>query len=302
MMNNALLSAMAEAGIAPASPLQALPHGEVQRFQVSDDKAGSLNGWIVCFSNSFGSDVYVFGSWKLGLTRTFSSGEGALRNDPSVILQIESARREAERAKAEEQRQAAMACYEQWQKAKPAIQHPYLSAKGIKPHIAKTDAENWLLIPVVDMAGQLTSLQYINPTGGKSFRKSGKISGCFCPIGYGESASTILVCEGFATGATLREASGLPVVVAFNAGNLKPVTMALRLKHQQAKIIVCADNDHTNKTQNVGLTKAEEAAKLAGAFMVYPHFAANDNGTDFNDLAATYGLDAVTKIIQEVAA
>ena len=300
-MNNALLTAMAEAGIAPASPLTVAASGQIQRFEIVSDKRGNLNGWIVCYCNGFDSDVYVFGSWKLGSSHTFSA-RGKTNTDPAIRLQIESARREAERAKAEEQRQVALACFDQWEKAKPATQHPYLSAKRIKPHIAKADADNWLLIPVVDMTGQLTSLQYINPTGGKSFRKSGKISGCFCPIGYGESASTILVCEGFATGATLREASGLPVVVAFNAGNLKPVTMALRLKHQQAKIIVCADNDHTNKTQNVGLTKAEEAAKLAGAFMVYPHFAANDSGTDFNDLAATYGLDAVTKIIQEVAA
>lgn len=300
-MNDALLQVMAEAGIAPASPLTPAASGQIQRFEIATDKRGNLNGWIVCYCNGFDSDVYVFGSWKLGSTHTFSSN-GKATTDPATRLQIESARREAERVKAEEQRQVARACFEQWEKAKPATQHPYLSAKGIKPHLAKADADNWLLIPVVDTAGQLTSLQYINPNGGKSFRKGGKISGCFCPIGYGESASTILVCEGFATGATLREASGLPVVVAFNAGNLKPVTMALRLKHQQAKIIVCADNDHTNQTQNVGLAKAEEAAKLAGAFMVYPHFAANDNGTDFNDLAATYGLDAVTKIIQEVAA
>jgi putative DNA primase/helicase len=300
-MSKSLLEAMAEAGIMPASPLTPEPNGQIQRFEIASDKRGNLNGWLVCYCNGFDSDVYVFGSWKLGISHTFSAS-GKTNTDPAIRLQIESARREAERAKAEVQRQAATACYEQWQRATQATKHPYLSAKGIKPHIAKADSDNWLLIPVVDMAGQLTSLQFINPNGGKSFRKGGKINGCFCPLGYGESASTILVCEGFATGATLREASGLPVVVAFNAGNLKAVAMALRLNHQQAKIIVCADNDHTNKTQNVGLAKAEEAAKIAGAFMVYPSFAANDNGTDFNDLAVAHGLGAVTKIIQEVAA
>lgn len=301
MMNNALLQAMAEAGIAPALPLTEAPHGEIQRFEVASDKQGNLNGWIVSYNNGFDSDVYVFGSWKLGSSHTFSAS-GKTAADPETRLQIESARREAERAKAEEQRQAALVCYEQWQRTRPAIKHPYLTAKSIQPHIARVDNDNWLLIPVVDMQGQLTSLQYINLTGGKSFRKGGKISGCFCPIGYGESASTILVCEGFATGATLREASGLPVIVAFNAGNLKPVTVTLRLQNPRAKIIVCADNDHTNQTQNVGIAKATEAAKLAGALMIYPTFAANGSGTDFNDLAIAYGLDAVKKIIQEVAA
>lgn len=300
-MNKRLLEAMAEAGIVPASALTPEANGQIQRFEIASDKRGNLNGWLIWYCNGFDSDVYVFGSWKLGSSHTFSSN-GSANTDPAIRLQIESARREAERLKAEEQRKAALACYEQWQKATPATNHPYLSAKGIKPHIAKADADNWLLIPVVDMAGQLTSLQYINPNGCKSFRKGGKISGCFCPLGYGESASVILICEGFATGATLHEASGLPVVVAFNAGNLKPVTMAIRLNHQQATIIVCADNDHTNKTKNVGIEKAKEAASLVGAFLIYPSFTANDNGTDFNDLAVAYGLNAVTKIVQEVAA
>lgn len=300
MTNKTLFEAMAEAGIVPASPLTTEANGQIQRFEIESDKRGNLNGWIVCYCNGFNSDVFVFGSWKLGSSHTFST-KGSSKTDPAIMLQIESARHEAERVKSEEQRQAALACYEQWQKAKPATQHPYLSAKGIQPHIAKADSDNWLLIPVVDLTGQLTSLQYINPHGGKSFKKGGKISGCFCPLGNLETASTILVCEGFATGATLREASGLPVVVAFNAGNLKPVTMALRLTHAHTKIVVCADNDHISKARNVGIEKAEEAAKLAGAFLIYPLFAANDSGTDFNDLAAVHGLDAVTKIVQEVA-
>lgn len=300
MMNSALLTAMAEAGISPASPLVSASHGEIQRFEIDTDKHGNLNGWIISYSNSIDSDVYVFGSWKLGTSHVFSSS-GQSTYDPSLRLQIESARREAERAKAEEQRQVASACYELWESAQDATAHPYLTAKGITPHIAKVNCSNWLLVPVVDMSGQLTSLQYISPSGSKSFRKGGKISGCFCPLGYCQTACTILVCEGFATGATLREASGLPVVVAFNAGNLKTVTMSLRMQHQQAKLIICADNDH-NKTLNVGIEKATEAAALAGAYLIYPHFAANDNGTDFNDLANTYGLAAVTRIIQEVAA
>lgn len=300
-MNNSLLTAMAEAGIAPASSLAPAIHGEIQRFEIATDKRGNLNGWLVSYNNGLDSEVYVFGSWKLGCSHTFSSnGKSAI--DPAIRLQIESARREAERAKASEQQQTALACFEQWQRAKVALAHPYLTVKNIQAHIAKIDADNWLLIPVVDMTGHLTSLQFINPNGGKSFKKGGKISGCFCPLGYEGDTPILLVCEGFATGATLREASGLPVVVAFNAGNLKPVTMSLRMMHQQAKIIVCADNDHTNKTQNVGIAKAAEAAQLANALMIYPSFAANDSGTDFNDLAGAKGLEAVAKMIREIAA
>ncbi|MDP5137928.1 toprim domain-containing protein [Rheinheimera baltica] len=274
------------------------PPGKIQRFEIVGDKKGNLNGWLISFNNGYESHGYVFGSWKLGSYHTFSSNKTASVDR----LNLESARREANRSQEEQQRQVANACYEQWKRAEPAARHPYLARKGIQAHIAKVDTYNRLLIPVVDMAGQLTSLQYIKPTGCKLFSKGGKKSGCFCPLGYGESASTILVCEGFATGATLREATGLPVIVAFDAGNLKPVTMSLRLQHPHSKIIICADNDHLNRNQNVGLNKATEAAKCSGAYMIYPGFAANDNGTDFNDLAVTAGLDGIQKIIQEVAA
>jgi putative DNA primase/helicase len=300
-MNDKLFAAMAEAGVMPALPLSLNSFGEIQRFQVASDKSSSLNGWIISYSNNIDDDICVFGSWKDGTKHTFSQ-QGYSANDPALRIKVESARRESIKLKEHQQRKAANDCFKQWQKAEPARRHPYLSTKKIEPHAARVDADNWLLIPVVALDGCLSSLQFINPNGGKSFKKGGKITGCFCPIGYEDNSDVILICEGFATGATLREASSLPVIVAFNAGNLKTVAETIRINQPKAKIIICADNDHTNQKQNVGLIKGEQAAKQAGAILTYPNFTSNDDGTDFNDMACKYGLDSIKAIIMEIAA
>src|SRR5690606_19898560 len=53
----------------------------------------------------------------------------------------------------------------------------------------------------------------------------------------------VLLAEGYATAATLFEATGLPVVCAFDASNLMPVAEALRKRYKRARILVCADDD-----------------------------------------------------------
>ncbi len=85
----------------------------------------------------------------------------------------------------------------------------------------------------------------------------GKIRGCYFSIGKPDGR--VLIAEGFATGASVHEATGDAVAVAFNAGNLKPVAKILRAKFPDAHITVCADND-TKTEGNPGLTKATEAA------------------------------------------
>ena len=52
------------------------------------------------------------------------------------------------------------------------------------------------------------------------------MSGCYLLIGKPDGALCIV--EGYATGASIREAAGYAVAVAFNAGNLLPVARTLR--------------------------------------------------------------------------
>lgn len=94
----------------------------------------------------------------------------------------------------------------------------------------------------------------------------------------------LLICEGFATGATLHEESGYPVLCAMTSGNLKAVAMAAKAKCPDAELVICADNDRFT-AGNPGLTKAKEAAKAVGAKVTFPRFPEGGAGTDFNDLA-----------------
>lgn len=142
------------------------------------------------------------------------------------------------------------------------------------------------MIPLTDANGKVWSLQFINPDGSKRFKAGGRINGCYHAIG---SLTDILyICEGYATGATIHEATGCGVAIAFNAGNLKPVALALRKKHPEQQFIIAADNDHKT-SGNPGLTKGYEAAAVADMKIVFPAFPPESKGTDFNDLASVCG-------------
>jgi len=150
-----------------------------------------------------------------------------------------------------------------------------------------------------DTAGILHSLQTIAPDGGKLFHLGGRVKGCY--FGIGKPAGKLIVCEGFATGASIHEATGAAVAVAFNAGNLEAVALALHQRHPEQTIVIAADDDYKNE-RNPGLTSAKSAAMAVGGFVVAPLFPAGRpaNATDFNDLAVSAGLDAVRACFSEI--
>ena len=111
----------------------------------------------------------------------------------------------------------------------------------------------------------------------------------------------LCIVEGFATGATINEATGYAVAVAFNAGNLEAVARAMRAKFPDLILIICADDDYQTDG-NPGLTKATAAARAVGGLLALPVFDADRpaKATDFNDMAAVYGLEAVKQAIAGV--
>ncbi len=169
-----------------------------------------------------------------------------------------------------------------WNRAvEPDPSHPYLAAKRVEAHGIRQTGDA-LVIPVIDDAGAVVSLQFIRPDGRKRFLKDGRKKGCCFPINGREE--TIYIAEGYATGATIHELTGCKVLVAFDAGNLTPVAEAARRMFPVARIIIAADNDH--KTDgNPGLTAARKAAQAVSAKVVVPEC----QGTDFNDMAAERG-------------
>jgi putative DNA primase/helicase len=119
-----------------------------------------------------------------------------------------------------------------------------------------------LIIPLRDTEGTLHSLQFILPAGRKKFLRGGRVSGCYYAIG--KPKRVLCIAEGFANAATIYQATGYAVVVAFTAGNLKAVAEALRAKYPDVRLIICADDDRWTQG-NPDITKATAAATAVGA-------------------------------------
>jgi putative DNA primase/helicase len=110
-------------------------------------------------------------------------------------------------------------------------------------------------------------LQFIDGEGNKRFLSGGRKRGCY--FGIGQPQGKICIAEGYATAASIHEATGYAVAVAFDAGNLRLVAEAIRQKFPGIEIILCADND-INTPGNPGLTHAREAAAAVGGFVTFP--------------------------------
>ena len=232
---------------------------------------------------------------------------------PAEIKAKVQARAERDRREQEErdaaQREAAAEAGRIWAEASDAGASGYLSRKGVQGYGVRHAAGGWLLVPMRDAAGELWNVQRIAPTKPsdgpeKLFLKGGRKSGLWHWCGDPANAPALLVGEGFATCASIHEATGRPVAVAFDAGNLPHVAQALRKAHPAALIVICADNDCETEAasgHNPGREKAKAAADKVRGAMVWPD-GLPDGGSDFNDLAAHAGLDAVREHIEAAIA
>lgn len=128
-----------------------------------------------------------------------------------------------------------------------------------------------LVVPLRNNAGDILNLQFIF-IDKKQFIKNGRKSGLFHLLGsITNTTPALLIAEGYATAATLHEATGYPVVMAMDCGNLLPVAQAWREECPDLPMIFCADNDAETK-DNPGKTYAEAAAKAVGGVVALPVF------------------------------
>jgi len=190
-----------------------------------------------------------------------------------------------------------------WRSAQDAGESPYLVRKGVVAEGVRFLGDGSLVVPMVrydrPRESALAGVQLIGPDGSKRFTPGTAKSGAACRLGLVVVGAPVLLCEGLATGLTIRAATGrrFPVYVAFDAGNLAPVAEILRALHADCPLLVCADDDWQTKG-NPGIAKAKAITKaLPFAHMIYPVFPAarGARDTDFNDLQACAGLDAVTR-------
>ena len=288
-------NAIGAAGLTPADQISA--DGKLHRFS-SNGKRGDLAGWYVLHSDGIPSGA--FGCWRLGLTESWRADIGRELTEAEREQhrqRADSARRMREQAEREQHVAARTRAATEWEAATPATgEHPYLQRKHVAPHGLRADTNGRLLVPVRDRKGELHSLQFIGGDGEKRFLPGGCIASNYYAIG--SPGEILCIAEGFATAATVHEATGHAVAVAFNAGNLEAVARTLRAKLPKVGVIVCADDD-VGTEGNPGVTKATAAALAVGGLLVLPDFGANRpaKATDLNDLAQHCGLESVRTCI-----
>ena len=232
----------------------------------------------------------------------------ASQPDPATVARLASERAARQQAdQASEQARHAHASNEAallWQAASETGTSSYLTRKDVQAYGVRFASDGCVLVPMVDTAGKLWNLQRIAPSkpanGGtdKLFLKGGRKSGlwhwCGDPAG-----ALVLVAEGYATAASVHQATGRPVAVAFDAGNLPHVAKALHQAHPAALIVICGDDDlqtFAEKGHNPGRDKATAAARAVAGLAVFPE-RLPAGASDFNDLHAAAGLDAVRLLI-----
>jgi putative DNA primase/helicase len=281
------------------APATIIYDGNIQRFKNESDK--NNNSWYVAYDNAtFQSGA--FGCWKLDVSEKFCSIEHThLTSEQKQrhAKQLAEQKHITELEKTNQQRYVQKHVNERFNCAitKGINAHPYLQNKGVKSYGLRTD-NSLLLVPMFNIDGEIASIQTISTSGDKFYTKGGRVKGCFFPIGTPED--TLILCEGYATGASIHEATSEPVAVCFNSGNIKEVAKELSAKYPRAKIIIAGDDDH-KREQNIGRIKAVEAAKHIGGTAVFPKFDAsyNEGCTDFNDLHRLCGLKEVKKQINK---
>ena len=296
-MTATLLFREAIAATGLTAPDEIVSDGRLHRF-ASNGNPTDLAGWYVLHTDALPTGS--FGCWRAGLTQKWcAKATTALSAAERRMLsaRLKAMRRQRDEDRHRQHAEAAARAQTLWRTAEPAPDdHPYLTKKQIGAHGLRVDHENRLIVPV-RINNAITSLQFISPDGDKKFLPGGEVKGGSFVLGELNGATTILECEGFATGASLHEAIGFPVVVAFNAGNLSSVAEQLRQQYPTATILVCGDHDlYADEKPNTGLLEATKAAKSIGGLLVMADL--DGEKADFNDVAQAKGLGAVQAAIE----
>lgn len=310
------LAHMAENGITFDGTLE--KDGERHRFSI-DKKKNKKDEFYACHSWDFKGRPYLrceYGTWAGGLKEyTYKSYEGdnfLSEEDRRNFQRDEEQRRkknaEQHKKEKEERRKKAQ---ENWDQALENHSHSdhkaYLDKKQVKPYGVRFSADSYrnpvLVIPIRNVQGEIQAIQHIKADGEK--RIHGIKKGNFHLLGQIKNDPHIHVTEGYATAASVHEATGHPVVVAFDCGNLEPVVANLKTIYPRHQITIAADDDSATP-DNPGKTKAEEAAKKHNCTVVLPVFPESKKMapggkayTDFNDLATVAGMEEVRRQLRK---
>jgi len=278
--------------------------GKLHRFKCDEDHDEA--SWYVLHASDPKFAAGGFGCWRRQLNEKWHSKNGdTMSSDERRALHEKLKEAEDARKTEQEKRQseAKLRAGQLLSAATPPVSHPHLERKKVGVHgEIRVGRDGLLILPLRDADGLLQSVQLIAPdkrfhgSRDKGFLPGGKVHGCFYAI-CDTDTGPVVICEGYATGASIHQATGWCVICAMFCGNLKPVAQAFRKQFPNRSIIIAADNDRFSK-DNPGVTKAKEAAEAVKGFVAIPDFADTDEtSTDFNDLACTSGLSSVRRVL-----
>jgi putative DNA primase/helicase len=312
--------------------------GQRQRCRVEGDR--EKRGWYHLHELRLDDGRYLivgsYGIWRgndPGSTKVEVGRAATLSREQLDALRARMAadRKAEQAARRAEAERAALRAQAMWRRLSPQGTSEYLVRKCVQAHGLRFAPSGAVAVPLLDVAGQIQGLQFILPPGHRRRRQLGRDKdfwpaglakqGHMFPIGSPVAGGVCLVAEGYATAASLYEATGLPTVVAFDAGNLTHVAQALAKRYPGLRMLFCADDDYLGKcrgcgalaptearecphcgqapgTTNAGVSSAHAAALQVDGAVLVPRFVADrpldrKGPTDFNDLHVLEGLQEV---------
>jgi phage/plasmid primase-like uncharacterized protein len=270
--------------------------GEVHRYQGPGQK--EKDSWYQGsqYQSSKGEiRTITIGDWQTGNKKTYRDEVGLSGEELKAL----DDKREADRiAKEEEKKKRAEAAKAEairlWKLGAKPEEHPYILKKKIKPNTIRA-YQGMLLIPMSNEKGEICGIQKIYPDGQKMYLSGQRKKGLFHGL-PGIKKEFIYLCEGYATGASINEVTGVATIIAFDAGNLLPVAESLRNSGYHGTIVVCADNDAWKpENGNPGVEAAHKVFSMVeNCRVTVPDFSGLDCSslpTDFNDLFILAGSD-----------
>lgn len=282
-----------------ANRIHFTPDGEVHRFATAE-KPHKENGWYIAQYNEFDKYIIV-GDWQTE-QRYYVNEKTETSNfsDPNYRQKIEQYVAEKLAKQEELHKNAAERSVIFLNNAvtETPKDFPYIVKKQILPSNIKFDNNyNCILVPIYNIEKSIVGLQRIFADGKKRFTDGMQLKSNFGIIGFSidflYEQKEVYVCEGYATGNSIWQATNKPVIIAFDCGNIFNVVKLLRDFIVNLNITICADNDQFN-LKNVGVEHANKTAQTYNCAVKIPNFIdLATKPTDFNDLHCLSGLQEV---------
>lgn len=253
---DSVLQQLRAAGLYGRGVDDGLQIGRVVKCKVEGER--EKRGWYYLHEiQELGGDPLLIGSY--GVWHGTDNGRQNIRIDgakfsteqrEAMRKRLAEDRRKADAARKADQKKAAIAAGKAWAQGVEVETNQYLTRKGVLGYGLRQTPGGVLMIPLLDAAGRIHGVQYVRTAAEAAAAKRPEKE--FWPVGLamkghffliGMPSTVCLVAEGYATAASLHAATGLPVAVAFNAGNIGPVAAALRKRYKGCKLLICADDD-----------------------------------------------------------